>query len=119
MLQDAASAKGDIQDASSDRFKAHLKIADFIHLHGGERVLRPLTPAEREACLGFPREASGSESSSPWPRMAALGNTFAVPVLAHLLHRWRERRVIKEATAGPSLCEEHEIIKALRGGNRR
>ena len=119
MLTHAASAKGDIQDAASERFEAHLKIADFIHLHGGERVLRPLTPSEREACLGFPPGASGSESASPWHRMATLGNTFAVPVLAHLLRSWRERRAIREPTAGPSLYEENEIIEALRGGNRR
>jgi DNA (cytosine-5)-methyltransferase 1 len=56
-------------------------------------AVRRLTPEECEALQGFPRGYTNIPGAADGPRYKALGNSFAVPVVA-----WIGRR-IKEAYA--------------------
>ena len=78
-----------IKEKGSPSQVARGLLCDWIHQQGGSRILRPLRAHERDLALGFPAGASSlaDEDSSDgfgWPCQLATGNSFAVPVLAHV-----------------------------------
>ena len=79
----------DVEKAGSAAMQARARLAEWIHKEQGSAILRPLSGWERDVALGFPRGASslpGEESSGfVFGQLSATGNSFAVPVLAHIL----------------------------------
>lgn len=67
-------------------------LAKWIHVHGGFDLLRPLCGAERDRALGFPTGASSlpDDEGSIFclDHMLATGNSFAVPIVQHVLAPW-------------------------------
>ena len=66
------------------------EVASWIHEHGGASHLRPLSPDERDRCLGFPAGASivdSPPSGNPVDvvRASLAGNAWAPPAAAFLL----------------------------------
>ena len=79
----------ELRDTGSKCIEARADLAKWIHLGGGDSVLRPLNGAERDAALGFPRGASAlpadPRSSLVLDQTQATGNAFSPPVVAHVL----------------------------------
>ena len=67
---------------------ARRELAEWIHLHGADGFVRPLSAREREKCLGLPVDSSRSSlTDDEWSRSALLGNTWSVPIfVAHFQH---------------------------------
>ena len=79
----------DLRSPDSQCIAARAALAKWIHLEGGDRLLRPLNGGERDVALGFPRGASAlpSDESSQFVlhQTQATGNAFSPPVVAHVL----------------------------------
>ena len=84
----------DLKTAGSQSLKARLSLASFIHVQGGDSIIRPLLAHERELCLGFPVGAGALEDEPPitsswqWERMQLSGNSFSPDVIRHILEPW-------------------------------
>ena len=78
-----------LRSPGSSCIAARAALAKWIHLEGGDRVLRPLNGSERDATIGFPRGASAlpTDPQSPFvlEQTQATGNAFSPPVVAHIL----------------------------------
>ena len=88
--QNMRISTADLKKIGGRAVKLRGVVADFIHKDGQARYLRPLSSTERDRALGFPAGASAlepatNESQLDWSCMEATGNSFAVPVLAHIL----------------------------------
>lgn len=79
----------DLRVPGSRGIAARASLAKWIHLEGGDRLLRPLNGGERDVALGFPRGASAlpSDASDQFvlAQSQATGNAFSPPVVAHIL----------------------------------
>jgi hypothetical protein len=81
-------ASGDPRDPKSLNFQLRRDLCSWIHREGGSKSIRPLSSAERLACLGFQTLAAPDHSSSfdeQVPFLKASGNTFSVPIFVGLL----------------------------------
>ena len=87
----------------SSSISARASLARWIHLEGGDRLLRPLNGGERDVSLGFPRGASAlpSDASAQFvlDQTQATGNAFSPPVVAHVL---RPLTAVFNGSAQPS-----------------
>ena len=119
-LQAIHEAKGDSRDRNSQAHRLRRELCEWIHLKGGEKLIRPLSASERFSCLGFPTEGIPDHQCSlfqQFPFLQASGNTFAVPIFVGLL-----RNVVTDIHQGsPIKCEalsfplsnRAEALKAL------
>ena len=77
-----------IREKGSPSQVARGLLCDWIHHQGGSRILRPLRAHEHDLALGFPSGASALAEEDcgvfGWPCQLATGNSFAMPVLAHV-----------------------------------
>ena len=81
-------ASGDPRDPKSLNFRLRRDLCSWIHREGGSKSIRPLSSAERLACLGFKTLVAPDHSSSfdeQVPFLKASGNTFSVPIFVGLL----------------------------------
>ena len=112
----------DLKTLGGGAVKLRGELAEWIHLQGGDKWLRPLNGRERDRCLGFPDFASAlpgeeDESSITWGRLEATGNSYAVDVVAALLlplcQAILQGEVPKLLPGFPSVSSASEALRAL------
>jgi hypothetical protein len=110
-----------IRESGSKSQIARGKVSDFIHQHGGDQFLRPLSGPERDRCLGFPSGASCLPSDglgdASWGPHESTGNAFAVPVLSHILQPVAAfiltGRMVKVRPGLPTVTDKESALASL------
>ena len=128
---DVSCSRRSLRRKGSDANIARGKLAKWIHTEQGSNLLRPLSGAERDRALGFPAGPSALPGDEGLifclDHMRVTGNTFAVPVVQHVLSGWcsfvlvQKPMVIKNGF--PALASMEDIQVALTppkmGGSAR
>jgi hypothetical protein len=109
---------GDIKSIGSKACEKRLQLAEWIHQHSGEAIVRPLKSFERERALGFPVGSSASQDDQhkEFERCGALGNTFSVLVMKRVafeLARACKGSSPQLQAGGPQVQSAEEALKSL------
>ena len=121
----------DLRDikSSAGRKQRQLRgqLARWIHVEGGRKLLRPLDARERERVLGFPplssalpddpTDVTSDDGHYVHHQMQATGNSFSVPVVAHVIRPWCSWVInggeLAMHSGLPSIFEKNEVLKAI------